>query len=48
LEALSRIVPDRVDPSVHGDFRRFDVPQDDLFRSGIRVLLDGFTARSRS
>ena len=48
LEALSWIPPDRVDPSVHGDFQRFDLPQDEQFRAGIQMLLDGLGARSRA
>jgi len=47
LEALSWIPPDRIDPSVHGDFRSFDLPQDEQFRVGIRMLLDSMVARSR-
>lgn len=47
LEALSWIPPDRIDPSVHGDFQRFDLPQDEQFRAGIRMLLGGLGARTR-
>jgi AcrR family transcriptional regulator len=48
VEAKSWIAPDRIDPSVEGDFRSFDLPQDEQFRAGIRLLLDGMVARSRS
>ena len=33
---------------VHGDFRSFDLPQDEQFRAGIRMLLDGLGARTRT
>jgi AcrR family transcriptional regulator len=47
LEALSWVPPDRVDPTVHGDFQQFDLTQDEQFRAGIRMLLDGLQARTQ-
>lgn len=47
LEALSWVSPDRIDPTVHADFQQFDLTQDEQFRAGIRMLLDGLQARTR-
>jgi len=40
-EALSWIPPDRVDPTIFGEFNSFDMPDEEQFRMAIRTLLAG-------